>query len=80
MLPQDIQSRLRPFSPFRITTSAGETYDVRHPDMIMIGFGSITVGIPPSPDSDFYERTALISLFHVVKIEPLEPAQTSGQG
>jgi hypothetical protein len=80
MLPQDIQSHLRPFSPFRITTSAGETSDVRHPDMLMIGMGCIIVGIPSPRNSEFFERTATISLFHVVKIERLETAQATGQG
>jgi len=77
MMLQDIKSHLRPFEPFRLTTSAGETYDIRSPDLIMVGVGSVIIGIPPKPDDDFFERTVRISLFHVVKIEPLS---TPGKG
>ncbi len=80
MMPQEILARLRPFSPFRITDSADRTYDIRSPDMILVGAGSITIGVPTPANSAIYEYTVLLSLLHVVKIEPLEvPAKGNGQ-
>ena len=39
-------ARRKPFEPFRITLTTGETYDVRHPDLIMVGRRAAIVGIP----------------------------------
>jgi hypothetical protein len=38
--------RLRPFRPVRLVTSSGESYDIYHPDLIMVGRREVTVGIP----------------------------------
>ncbi len=80
MRSEEIRARLRPFSPFRITTTSGETYEVRSPDLVMVGSGSITIGVPTPANSSIYEYTVLLSLLHVVKIEPLEvPSKGNGQ-
>ena len=31
--------RIRPFVPFRVVTSDGTTYDVRHPELVMVAVG-----------------------------------------
>jgi hypothetical protein len=48
MLPADILNlaRLQPFVPFRLYLADGRTLEVRHPDMILVGVGSVTVGTP----------------------------------
>jgi len=73
VVPQDIEARLddRPFVPFRIHTSDGRQYDIVRPENILIGLGSITIAIPQTPGGRIYERTVQVSLFHVVRIEPL---------
>ena len=42
----EIQQRVlqQPFVPLRILTGGGESYDVHHPDLIMIGRRSLTIG------------------------------------
>jgi hypothetical protein len=79
MAPAEVKDRLRPaaFQPFRIVTSDGTTYDVRDPDLVMVGMASITVGIPSAEDSSIYRSTHLVSLRHVVRLEPLETAAGS---
>jgi hypothetical protein len=39
--PNDFYSLLRakPFVPFRVVTSDGTTYEVRHPEMVMVAWG-----------------------------------------
>ena len=76
MAPAEMKDRLRPaaFQPFRIVTSDGTTYDVRDPDLVMVGLASIVVGIPSDHDSSIYRSTHLVSLRHVVRLEPLETA------
>ncbi|MBC8113812.1 MAG: hypothetical protein H7062_05505 [Candidatus Saccharimonas sp.] len=65
----------KPFRPFRLVMSSGQTYEVRHPEMamltrsdILIGIGDIRDGIPA--------RFKICSLLHVTAIEPLEPTAT----
>jgi len=59
----------RPFKPFRLVMSSGQTYDVRHPEMamltrsdILVGIGDMDEGVP----ADF----KICSLLQVTSIEP----------
>ena len=47
MAPQDIEEavRRRPFAPFRITLTEGSTYEVRHPELCMVGRRAVVVGV-----------------------------------
>lgn len=83
MSPIDlVQSiRKRPFEPFRVQVSDGTVYDVRHPELVMVGLGSISIGVPAAGQSQpVYERVETISLQHVVKLLPLPAAPVSGNG
>jgi hypothetical protein len=65
--------RRRPFEPFRIQVSDGSTYDVRHPELVMVGLSALIIGIPPTGQTQpFYERAVTVSLGHVVKLLPVE--------
>jgi hypothetical protein len=55
--PDDIKARVRvqPFHPFRIVTSAGQTFDVYHPDLVLIGRRDLIVGRASTEDAETYE-------------------------
>lgn len=60
----------RPFKPFRIVMSSGQTYEVRHPEMalltrtdLLVGVGESRHGVPAS--------FKICSLLHITAIEPL---------
>ena len=38
-------ARRQPFEPFRLILTTGEAYDIRHPDLIMVGRRSAVVGV-----------------------------------
>jgi len=66
----------RPFRPFRLVMSSGQSYEVRHPEMawltrtdILVGVGETDEGVP----SEF----RICSLLHVTTIEPLNAAAGS---
>lgn len=84
MPPLDILQALRkrPFQSFRLLVSDGTSYDVRHPELVMVGLGSLVIGIPAAGQTQLpYERYETIALNHVVKMLPLEaPAPASGNG
>jgi hypothetical protein len=75
MSPQELEDavRRRPFVPFRITLTEGSTYDVRHPELCMVGRRSAIIGIvaPGRPDQRF-DRSATIDLLHIVKLETVD--------
>ena len=62
----------RPFKPFRLVMSSGQTYDVRHPEMAMLTRTSMLVGINVADDGVPAEFK-ICSLLHVTAIEPLTP-------
>lgn len=66
----------RPFKPFRLVMSSGQTYDVRHPEMAWLTRTSILVGIDVAEDGVPAEFK-ICSLLHVATIEPLS-APSSG--
>lgn len=78
MAPQELAAavRRRPFVPFRLTLTEGSTYEIRHPELCMVGNRSAVLGLgaaPNDPDS-FFERSLTVDLLHIVKLEPLESA------
>jgi hypothetical protein len=83
MPPADLLQALRrrPFVPFRLHVSDGTVYDVRHPELLMLAVGSAVVGLPsaslPLPQVERYE---IVDLRHIVRLEPLAPAPTPGNG
>lgn len=81
MPPLDILQALRkrPFEPFRLLISDGTSYDVRHPEVALVGIGSLVIGIPAAGQTQLpYERYETIALNHVVKMLPLEATAPAG--
>ena len=73
MGPEEIKEKFakRPFQPLRIYVSDGATYDVRHPEMVLITRRELHVGIPSKPDDQIPDRTAFVNILHVTHIEPI---------
>jgi len=82
MTREELQSRARrqPFEPFRVILTTGATYDVRHPDLIMVGHRSAVIGVTKKPDGTFYENTIQVDLFHVVGVEGIATPSSSPNG
>ncbi len=82
MAPQELRNALRqPFEPFRLVITDGASFEIRHPDLLMVGARSAVVGLTGEPGQTFYEQTVKIDLLHVIRLEPLErlsPAPKNG--
>lgn len=63
-------TRRQPFTPFRIHTTEGRSYDVHHPDQVMPLRSRVIVGV--GGDAEVPDRSDHIALIHVARIEPLE--------
>jgi hypothetical protein len=84
MRPDDVLDfvRRRPFQPYRFTTTGGETFEVRHPEMAIVGRSALAVGVPPSDEISVHNRIVTIALVHIVKLELLSghgPDSQNGQ-
>jgi hypothetical protein len=63
----------RPFQPFRLVMSSGQTYEVRHPEMALLTRTDILVGVDETDDG-VPANFKICSLLHVTAVEPLIPA------
>lgn len=74
-----IQARVRqqPFVPLRITTSAGQMFELHHPDLIMIGRWELMLGTASSKNPTQYEQTTRVAIMHVTALEDLPLASPS---
>jgi len=82
MTQEDLEAaaRHKPFEPFRLILTTGDAYDIRHPELIMIGRRAAIIGIAKDPNKTTFDRTIKVDLFHVVGIEelPVSPPSTNG--
>ncbi len=65
----------KPFKPFRLVMSSGQTYEVRHPEMAMLTRTDLLVGIDMADDGVPAEFK-ICSLLHVTAVEPLSVGAT----
>jgi hypothetical protein len=66
----------RPFRPFRLAMSSGQTYEVRHPEMAMLTRTDLLVGIDET-DEGVPAEFRICSLLHITSIGPLSPSATA---
>lgn len=62
--------RKRPFEPFRLVMSSGETYEVRHPEMALLTRSDMLVGLDETRDG-VPARFKICSLLHITAVEPI---------
>lgn len=60
-----------PFRPFRLKMASGQTFDIRHPEMILVGKSSVKVYTKTKPDSTG-EHWHDVSLMLMETIEPID--------
>ncbi len=82
MPPEDLEKKLRhrPFQPFRIYLTDGAAYDVRHPELVLLGRRSLVLGLAGDPEATLYERTVDVDLLHITRVEHLESRSPKGNG
>ncbi len=66
---RDLLAR-RPFKPFRLVMSSGQTYEVRHPEMAMLTRSDMLVGT--NVEDGVPAEFKICSLLHVATVEPID--------
>jgi hypothetical protein len=82
MSHEDLRARLsqRPFLPFRLVLTEGTAYEVRHPELLMPGKCAAVIGLTSEPAQTLFDSSVLVDLLHLVRLEPLSAAPTTGNG
>ena len=65
--------RRKPFEPFRVVMSSGESYNVMHPEMAFVTSKSLILALP-DPTQPEGERLAFCSYLHLAHVEVLRPS------
>lgn len=78
--PQELLSCLRatPFRPFRIHMASGESFDVRHPEMVRVGRNSIILFTFVSDQPELYDQWETLSLVLMERISLLDATVPPG--
>lgn len=72
MRPEDLRefTRKKPFEPYRIHVTGGQTYDVHHPDQVIVLRSRVVVGVGGENGvPDHVEHAALV---HIARVEELQ--------
>jgi hypothetical protein len=86
MRPEELTEVLhrQPFVPFRIHTTIGKTYDIRHPELVWVRRQCADIALDPDRQTHVIEHSDRVSLLHIVRIEdleaPVQPARGNGAG
>ncbi len=79
MAPQDLESELkkRPFQPFRIVTTSGKSYDITEKDvpLLLVAKRTVIIGLRVPETDPYFDRYEVVSLVHIVRLEPIPISQ-----
>jgi hypothetical protein len=82
MRPDELMEliRNRPFAPLRVHITGGASYDILHPDQIIVLRGRVDIGVGADPKTGVAEKVEHVSLIHVVRVEELASAASRRRG
>ncbi len=77
MRPDDVAQAVAPehFRPFMLKVSNGDTYEIRHPEQVVVSRSTVAIGTRRRNGRRWFERLDTVALLHVVSLVPLEDTQ-----
>jgi len=79
----DIQARLRerPFVPVRVVTSSGQSYDITHPDLVLVSRRSLIIGTASNENPSQFETASRVAILHIADLQDMpHPASPGANG
>jgi hypothetical protein len=77
--PQDLESALKKayFQPFRIVMIDGKTYNFTEKDrpLVLVGKRAVFIGMRVAETDPYFDRYDIVSLMHIVRLEPIRVSQ-----
>lgn len=76
MSPEELRAVLNrdPFIPMRIHVAEVTSYEIRNPNMAMIGRTILFLGLRRDVDSPYFDEPVMIPLRHITRVEPIVEA------
>lgn len=76
----DIKARIseKSFPPLRVVTSSGQSYDITHPDLVMVGRRSIMIGTASNEKPSQYETVSRVAILHITELQDITQAKPAG--
>ena len=76
MAAEELRATLKqqPFEQFRMVMTDGESFDIRRPDLLMVGRRTAIVGLTGDASQEYFERSVKVDLAHIIRIEPITAA------
>jgi hypothetical protein len=71
--------RRQPFVPLRLYLTDGKTYDIHHPENVLVSRMRVDVGVG-DPTTGIADRVDFLSLLHIVRVEDIPPAPKTSNG
>lgn len=75
---EEIRERVReiPFTPLRIFTSSGQSYDITHPELVFYGRRALHIGVASNDNPSIFETATRVAIMHITDLQEV-PKQTS---
>jgi hypothetical protein len=65
--------RRRPFRRFRLVLTDGRAFEVRHPELAIVGRSTVTIAlVRPRDPEPLHDRRVTVPLAEVLRVEPAE--------
>lgn len=77
----EVMLHAEPFQPFRVVTSSGRVYQVRHPENVLMLRDSVHIAYygeaEEGRDAELPDRAAVVSWLHISSLEPVDSAKAA---
>lgn len=79
MRPEELTTllRTRPFVPFRIHMTDGHSYEIHHPEAMIVSRSYAIIGLRRDPETGVVDRSELCAMLHIVRVEIISPVASS---
>jgi hypothetical protein len=73
----DVADALEPerFRPFVLKLSNGDTYEIKHPEQIVVSRSALAIGTRRRNGRRHFEKVDTVLLLHVVSMVPIEEVE-----
>mgnify|MGYP005861022687 CR=1 FL=1 len=76
--PANFTSSQTVHAPFRVVTSDGTTYEIRHPELVIVSLASAVIGYPDPGNPAIASHYDIVSMRYIVRLEPgLQPSSSN---
>jgi hypothetical protein len=72
MRPDDVREQLdrRPFRRFRIYLDDGTSFEIMHPEQVLVTRSELVIGITERDGAKVFDRTVFAALSNATRLEP----------